>query len=88
MFKLSLEMQRYQRSNCLHLLDHRESKRIPGGKKKKKNLTSVSLTMLKPLTVWIITKCYVKEKTVKNMGKPDCLTCLLRNLYGGQEATD
>ena len=50
--------------------------------------TSVSLTMLKPLTVWIITKCYVKEKTVKNMGKPDCLTCLLRNLYGGQEATD
>ena len=70
MFKLSLGMQRYQRSNYLHLLDHRESKRIPGEKtKNKKHLTSVSLTMLKPLIVWIITKCYVKEKTVKEMGK-------------------
>ena len=26
-------------------------------------------------------------KTVKEMGIPDCLTCLLRNLYAGQEAT-
>ena len=26
-------------------------------------------------------------KTVKEMGKPDHLTCLLRNLYAGQEAT-
>ena len=26
-------------------------------------------------------------KTVKEMGIPDCLTCLLRNLYVGQEAT-
>jgi len=70
MFKLSLGMQRYQRSNCLHLLDHRESKRILGEKtKNRKHLTSVSLTMLKPLIVWIITKCYVKEKTVKEMGK-------------------
>ena len=34
--------------------------------------------MLKPLTVWIKTKW---------MGIPDHLTCLLRNLYAGQEAT-
>ena len=26
-------------------------------------------------------------KTLKGMGIPDCLTCLLRNLYAGQEAT-
>jgi len=26
-------------------------------------------------------------KILKEMGKPDCLICLLRNLYAGQEAT-
>ena len=26
-------------------------------------------------------------KILKEMGIPDCLTCLLRNLYAGQEAT-
>ena len=40
--------------------------------------------MLKPLTVWITTNC---GKTLKEMGLPDHLTCLLRNLYSGQEAT-
>ena len=39
--------------------------------------------MLKPLTVWITTNC---GKTLKEMGLPDHLTCLLRNLYSGQEA--
>ena len=39
--------------------------------------------MLKPLTVWITTNC----GTFKEMGIPDHLTCLLRNLYAGQEAT-
>ena len=41
-----------QRSNCQHLLDHRESK----GDSRKTSI-SVSLTTLKPLTVWIITNC-------------------------------
>ena len=45
--------------------------------------TSASLTMPKPLTVWIITNW----KILQEMGIPDCLTCLLRNLYAGQEAT-
>ena len=40
--------------------------------------------MLKPLTVWIITKLW---KTLKEMGISDHLTFLLRNLYVGQEAT-
>ena len=39
--------------------------------------------MLKPLTIWIITNW----KALKEMGIPDHLTCLLRNLYAGQEAT-
>ena len=47
--------------------------------------TSISalLTMRKPLTVWITTNW----KILKEMGIPDHLTCLLRNLYAGQEAT-
>ena len=45
--------------------------------------TSISalLTMPKPLTVRITINCG------KEMGIPDHLTCLLRNLYAGQEAT-
>ena len=38
----------------------------------------------KALTMWITTK---KWKILKEMGIPDHLTCLLRNLYTGQEAT-
>ena len=41
------------------------------------------LTMPKPLTVWIT----INWKILKEMGIPDRLTCLLRNLYAGQEAT-
>ena len=43
---------------------------------------SASLATLKPLTVWITTNWKIKE-----MGIPDHLTYLLRNLYAGQEAT-
>ena len=47
--------------------------------------TSISalLIMPKPLTVWITTNWIIP----KEMGIPDYLTCLLRNLYAGQEAT-
>ena len=41
------------------------------------------LTTQKPLTVWITTNW----KILKEMRIPDHLTCLLRNLYAGQEAT-
>ena len=48
-----------------------------------KTSTSALLTTSKPLTVWI-TKNW---KILKEMGLSDHLTCLLRNLYAGQEAT-
>ena len=41
------------------------------------------LTMPKPLTLWIT----INWKILKEMRIPDHLTCLLRNLYAGQEAT-
>ena len=40
--------------------------------------------MSKHLTVWITTNC---KKILQEMGIPDSLTCLLRNLYASQEAT-
>ena len=49
----------------------------------RKTCTSALLTMAKPLTVWITTNW----KILKEMGIPDHLTCLLRNLHAGQEAT-
>ena len=78
MFKLDLEK-----------AEKAETKlRTPVGTWKKqensrKASTSASLTMLKPLTVWITTQW----KILKEMGIPDHLTCLLKNLYSGQEAT-
>ena len=52
-------------------------------KSSRKTSTFALLTMPKPLTVWIT----INWKILKEMGIPDHLTCLLRNLYAGQEAT-
>ena len=49
----------------------------------RKTSISALLTMPKPLTVWIT----IDWKILKEMGLPNHLTCLLRNLYVGQEAT-
>ena len=49
----------------------------------RKTSTSALLTMPKALTVWITTNW----KILQEMGIPDHLTCLLRNLYASQEAT-
>ena len=45
--------------------------------------TFALLTTPKPLAVWLTTNCgkFLKRRI------PDQLTCLLRNLYAGQEAT-
>ena len=54
-------------------------------KRESSRKTSISalLTMPKPLTMWITTNWTI----LKEMGIPDHLTCLLRTLYAGQEAT-
>src|SRR5574337_1008768 len=49
----------------------------------RKTSISALLTMPKPLTVWIT----INWKILQEMGLPDHLTYLLRNLYAGQEAT-
>ena len=70
--------ERNQRSNCQHPLDHGKNKRVP-----EKHLF---------LLYWLSKAFdYVDHnklwKILKEMGIPDHLTCLLRNLYAGQEAT-
>ena len=59
-----------------------------GSQKKQKSSiktsTSALLTMPKPLTVWITTN---GGKFFKRWDYPDHLTCVLRNMYAGQEAT-
>ena len=59
-------------------MNHAKSKKIP-----EKTSISALLTMPKPLTVWITTNW----KILKEMGIPDHLNCLLRNLYAGQKVT-
>ena len=78
MFKLVFEKQRNQRSNCQHPLDHGKSKRVP-----EKHLFLLyclcqSLDCVDHNKLW---------KILKEMGIPDHLTWLFRNLYAGQEAT-
>ena len=53
------------------------------GRVPEKNIYFCFLTMPKPLTVWMT----INWNILKEMGIPDHLTCLLRNLHAGQEAT-
>ena len=66
---------RDQIANIHWILEKQESSR--------KISISALLTMPKPFTVWITTSW----KILQEMGIPDHLTCLLRNLYACQEAT-
>ena len=78
MFKLVLE--KAEEPEIKMLTSAGSSKKQQSSRK-----TSISalLTMPKPLTVWTT----INWKILKEMGIPDHLTCLLRNLYAGQEAT-
>ena len=76
-YKLDLEKPRGTRdqiANIHCIIEKEESSR--------KTSTSALLSMPKPLTVWITINC----KILQEMWIPDHLTCLLRNLYAGQEA--
>ena len=76
MYTLNLEKE--PEIKLLTSLDHRKSK------SSRKTSISALLTMLKPLTCVAHNKLW---KTLKEMGIPDHLTCLLRNVYASQEAT-
>ena len=80
MFKLVLEKagrgSRDQIANILWIIE----KAREFQKKKKKSISAL-LTMPKPLTLWITINCG------KFWKRWEYLTCLLRNLYAGQETT-
>ena len=69
--------QRNQRSNCKHPLDHRKSKRVP------EKIYFCFIVYAKAFDRVDHNKL---RKILREMGIPDHLTCLLRNLYAGQEA--
>ena len=71
-------MQRNQRSNCQHVLDHRNSKGIPEKKYFCFTVHAKTVDYMDHNKLW---------KIIKEMEILDHLTYLLRNLYAGQEAT-
>ena len=76
MFKLDLEKaeeSEIKLPTSVGLSEKQESSR--------KASTSALLTTSKPLTVWMTTNWKIFQET----GIPDHLTCLLRNVYSGQE---
>ena len=77
--------QNNKRSNCQHLLDHRESKRIP-----EKTSISASTTMLKPQTVWITTKCgkFLKRQKYQNTSPVSCMQVWKQQLELGKGKND
>ena len=75
--KQGLERKRSQRSNCQHLLDHRESMGNP------ENIYFCFINYTKAFDFVDHNKLW---KALKEMGIQDHLTCLLRKLYAGQEA--
>ena len=77
MFRVVIEKAEDQILNWQHLLGHQKSKRVP----EKHQLFidyAKAFDCVKHNKLWEI---------LKEMGIPDQLTCLLRNLYAGQDAT-
>ena len=66
-----------QISNCQHLLDHQK-------REFQKNIYFCFIDYAKAFECVDHNKLW---KILREMGIPDHLTCLLRNLYAGQEAT-
>ena len=77
MFKLVLEKAEEPEIKCQHLLDQKKQE------SSRKTSIFALLAMPKPLTVGIT----INWKILKEMGISGHLTCLLRDLYAGQEAT-
>ena len=77
MFKLVLEKAEEQRSNCHHPLDHQKVREF------QKNIYFCFIGYAKAFDCVDHNKLW---KILQEMGIPDYLTYLLRNLYAGQEA--
>ena len=73
MFQPALEKAEEPTSSCQH----------PQQENFRKTPASALLTMPEPFTVWIT----INWKILQEIGIPDHLICLLRNLYAGLEAT-
>ena len=65
-------------ANCQHPLDHGKSKRVPEKPLFLLNDYAKAFDCVVHNKLW---------KILKEVGIPDHLTCFLRNLYAGQEAT-
>ena len=76
MYKLDLETAEGQRPNCQCLLNHR--KKQENSRKTSASDYAKGFDCVDHNKLWEI---------LQDMGIPDHLTCLLRNLYAGQEAT-
>ena len=79
MFKLVLEKAAEPEIKLPTFIESSKKQESP-----RKSSVSALLTMPKPLDCVDHNKLW---KILKEMGIPDHLTCLLRNLYAGQEAT-
>ena len=71
-----LKSQRNQRLNFQHLLDHRKSKRTPA---------KIYFCLIDYVKAFNSVDHNELWKILKEMGTPVHLTCLLRNMYAGQE---
>ena len=71
-------MQKNQKSNCQHPLDHQKGKRVP----------EKIYFFIDYATAFDCVDHNKLWKIFQEMGIPDHLTCLLRNLYAGQEAKE
>ena len=84
--KLKRESQRNQRSNCQHSL------KLPTFtetfiEKAREIQKNIYLCFINYTKAFDYVDCDKLRKALKEMRIPDHLTCLLRNLYAGQEAT-
>ena len=77
-FKLDLEKAEEQEIKMQHLLHHRKSKRVP------ENIYFCFIDYAKAFDCVDHNKLW---KILKEIGITDHLTCLLKNLYAGQETT-
>ena len=73
--KLVLEKAEDQRPNCQYPPDHQKSKRVP------EKIYFCFIGYANALTVWIT----MNWKILQEVGTPDHLICLLRNLYANQQ---